>query len=217
MDFTSSTNKIFSIRAIVDVTTLRYSREFHKVDWVDIFDQVLPYMSNHRKQMLHHTAARFAISPLLILGKVIQDQHPATHYNMKSDEEFRTFVNSFANSLSRSEQHFDAVEKKIGTSALGYALNRTFSNNDTLIGNFLNICYSLAKKYNISTLTSETNNIVKRNEEEQIGLQLPYSSLECWQLGGTHFGAQETESSATDSGTMSSIDMSPYLFSVINF
>ena len=205
----------------MDVTTLRYSRELHNVDWVDIFNQLLPYMSNHRKQMLLHISSQFSVSPLLMAGKIIQDQRRAAYYSTTSDEEFRIFTKSFANSLSRSEQDFDAETKQIDISPLEHALRITFRNNDALIGSFLNICDSIAKRYNISTLTSKSNlldrqNIVKRDEAEEINLQLPYSSSECWQLGGTHFGAQETESSAADSGTMSSIDMSPYLFSVVN-
>ena len=201
-------------------TTLRYSRELHKVDWVDIFNQALPYMSNYRKQMLVHISGQFSVSPLLMLGKIIQDQQKAKYYNTKNDEEFRIFAKSFANSLSRSEQGFDAEAKKNDISALGYALRRTFRNNDVSIKNYLNICDTIAKRYNISKFTSKTNLLdrqymVKRDEEEQIILQLPYSSSECWQLGGTHFGAQETESSATN-GAMSAIDMSPYLFSVVN-
>ena len=52
----------------------------------------------------------------------------------------------------------------------------------------------------------------KRKAEEEIRLELPFASTECWQLSATHWGAQETEASAIKNGTMSSIDMAPYLF-----
>ena len=104
-------------------------------------------------------------------------------------------------------------------STLGYGLRRAYKNNDEMIRNFLNICDALSKKHNLPTLTRETNphvrqGIVKREEEEEISLQLPFAQSECWQLSDTHFAAQETQSSAINNGKMAAIDMSPFLFSV---
>ena len=53
----------------------------------------------------------------------------------------------------------------------------------------------------------------KRNGDNQINLALPFASNECWQLGATHLGALEDDSSAMDkNGKKSSIDMAPSLF-----
>ena len=219
MDFTPKPDDDISFRAIMDDTALRNSDELHKVDWSNIFDQVLPYISNHRRTVLAHIAGQFSVNPLLMVGKIIQDQHRAVNHNMTSDEEFRICFKSFANTLSRSEQHFDANEKGVDISPLKYGLRKTFGNNDELIRNFVSICGAISKRYNIPPATSDKNliysrNIIKRTKDDEIRLKLPYAHSECWQLGGSHYGAQETQTSATDNGKMSAIDMSPYLFSV---
>ena len=203
----------------MDVAALRYSDELHKVDWSNIFHQILPYISNHRRNVLGHISGQFSINPLLIVGKLIQDQQRAINYNMASDEEFRISFTAFSNTLSQSEQDYDAEEKDIDISPLEYVLRKTIGNNDDLIRNFLSICDAISKRYNIPTTTRHTNivnsrDITKRTNDDDISLQLPFTHSECWQLGGSHYGAQETQSSATDNGKMSAIDMSPYLFSV---
>jgi len=203
----------------MDVAALRYSDELHKVDWSNIFHQILPYISNHRRNVLGHISGQFSINPLLIVGKIIQDQQRAINYNMASDEEFRISFTAFSNTLSQSEQDYDAEEKDIDISPLEYVLRKTIGNSDELIRNFIRICDAISKEYNIPTATSDANimssrNIMKRANDDEISLQLPYTHSECWQLGGSHFGAQETQSSATNNGILSAIDMSPYLFSV---
>ena len=155
-----------------------------------------------------------------MVAKILQDQQGATNYNIISDEEFRISAKSFANTLSVSEQDFHRDEETdMDDSTLRYGLRRAYKNNDEMIRNFLNICDALSKKHNLPTLTRETNpharqSIVKREEEEDISLHLPFAQSECWQLSATHFAAQETQSSAINNGKMAAIDMSPYLFSV---
>ena len=219
IDLTPNPDDDISLLAIMNATALRYSDELHKIDWSNIFDHVLPHISNHRRNVLGHITGQFSINPLLIVGKIIQDKQRAINYNMLSDEEFRTSFKLFANTLSRSEQDFDAEEQGTDTSPLKYVLRKTIGNNDELIRNFLSICDAISKRYNIPTTTSHTNivnsrDIIKRANDDDISLQLPFTHSECWQLGGSHYGAQETQSSATDNGKMSAIDMSPYLFSV---
>ena len=167
-----------------------------------------------------HVAAEYSVNPVLMVAKILQDQQGATNNNMISDEEFRISAKSFANTLSVSEQDFHGDEETdMDDSTLRYGLRRAYKNNDEMIRNFLNICDALSKKHNLPTLTRETNphvrqSIVKREEEEEISLQLPFTHSECWQLSATHFAAQETQSSAINNGKMAAIDMSPYLFSV---
>ena len=220
IDFTPPPNDDISIRAIIDATDLRYSEQFHWVNWVDIIEQSLPLISHHRKSVMMHVAAEYSVNPVLMVAKILQDQQGATNYNIISDEEFRISAKSFANTLSVSEQDFHRDEETdIGESTLRYGLRRAYKNNDEMIRNFLNICDALLKKHNLPTLTRETNpharqSIVKREEEEEISLQLPFAQSECWQLSATHFAAQETQSSAINNGKMAAIDLSPFLFSV---
>ena len=164
-------------------------------------------------------SGKFAINPMLILAKVIFDESDTLKYKMKSDEEFRASIKSFANSLSRYDQESNTGRNNTETSNMEYALQKSFSNNKELISDFLIICNEISTKYDVTAKTSQAipideRNIFQRYEEKQIDLQLPFSSTECWQLSATHFGAQETETSAAN-GQMSSIDMAPYLFQVI--
>ena len=220
IDFAPPPDDDISIRAIIDATALRYSEPFHKVNWIDIIDQVLPLISHHRKSVMMHLSAQFSLNPLLMVAKIFQDQQRATNNKMISDEEFRISAKLFANTLSVSEQDFHRDEETdMDDSTLRYGLRRAYKNNDDMIRNFLNICDALSKKHNLPTLTRETNphvrqSIVKREEEEEISLQLPFAQSECWQLSATHFAATETQSSAIHNGKMAAIDMSPYMFSV---
>ena len=78
------------------------------------------------------------------------------------------------------------------------------------MNDFLSICSRVSRKYDISANSYEIG-LFKRDEEEDITLELPFASTECWQMGATHFGALETEDSAQN-GEPSSIDMAPSLF-----
>ena len=177
-------------------------------------------IGHHRRSVMMHLSAQFSLNPLLMVAKTLQDQQGAKNHNIISDEEFRISAKAFANTLSVSEQDFHRDEETdMDDSTLRYGLRMAYKNNDEMIRNFLNICDALLKKHNLPTLTRETNphvrqSIVKREEEEEISLQLPFAHSECWQLSATHFAAQETQSSAINNGKMAAIDMSPYLFSV---
>ena len=176
-------------------------------------------MNYHRKKIIRHTCGRFSINPILLLAKVVQDQKVISH-TMKSDEEFKSSIRSFANDLSRHHQEFDATDTKINTFTLEYSLQKVFHNDEWLIQDFLSICYIISQRYNILPKTGkkpflDQHHTFKRDEETQIDLALPYAGTECWMLGATHFGALETEDSAIKNGVMSAIDMAPSLFQVI--
>ena len=107
---------------------------------------------------------------------------------MKTDEEFRMSIKSFANNLSQYDHDFDAKSIGIETSSLEYSLRKAFNDNEALINDFLHICDSISKKYDKITKNDKLNPAVQqtiftRNDEEKIGLELPYASSECWQLG----------------------------------
>ena len=206
----------FSPRSMMNDTPLRYTVDLLTVDWEYLVEHYLPFLSQQRKNTILHVSGQFGINPLLILGKVIQEKNDAIHYAMKSDADFRISMKSFANNLSRFDHDFDAETIQIETSSLEYSLRKSFYNNEGLINNFLRICHTISRRYDLLVQASTTDknnqpNAFKRNEDNKIGLELPFASSECWQLGSTHFGAQVTESSATN-GKMSAIDMAPSLF-----
>ena len=206
-----------SIRKVMDNMVLRYSADVQEVDWMGVLNHALPLMSYYRKTVILHLCGEFSINPMLILGNIIQNQDSNLQYNLKSDEEFRNSIKLFANTLSRHDHDFDVARNKINVSVLAYSLNHTFQNDDGLINDFLVICDAISKTYDIAITTRKSNKfyqktMFKRNENEEIHLELPFASTECWQLGATHFGALESESSAVSNGRMSSIDMAPYLF-----
>ena len=143
----------------------------------------------------------------------MQDEKYTTH-KMKSDQEFRLSIKSFANDLSRYAQEFVT---EIETSSLEYSLRRTFHNDERLMNEFLSIFDTLLDRYDIFMPNStkqpmQHRDLFKRDEQDEIELALPYGGSECWDIGGSHFGALESESSANLDGKMSSIDMAPSLF-----
>ena len=177
----------FSFRAVAEKTHLRYSSKLHDVDWAHIIDQIRPPLNHYRKSMIFHSAGRFSISPLLLLSKVMQDEKHSSHV-LKTDEEFRSSIKSFANDLSRHDQEFDSVNTKIETSSLEYSLRKTFNNDEGIINDFMAICDTISHKYDIfekidTKRTTDQHDLFKRNDDDEIELALPYSSKECWDLG----------------------------------
>ena len=178
----------FSQRDMMDNTPLRYSSNLLSIDWKYLIEKDLPLLSHQRKNSILHVAGQFAVNPLLLLGKIIQEKNDLLGHSMKSDEEFRMSIKSFANNLSRYDHEFDAESMKIETSSLEYSLRKLFKDNEKLLDDFLQICDRISTKYDIATKYSKTIPIAQqtlftRNEEETIELELPYASSECWHLG----------------------------------
>ena len=151
----------------------------------------------------------------------MQDEKYNTHI-MKSDQEFRLSIKSFATDLSRYAQEFDTEITKIETSSLEYSLRRTFNNDERSMYEFLSIFNTLLDRYDIfmpnsTTQPMEHHDLFKRDDQDEIELALPYGGSECWDIGGSHFGALESESSANLDGKMSSIDMAPSLFQKVKY
>ena len=187
----------------MDNMALRYTNDLLTVNWDDVMGRTLPFMGQHRKNLILHVGGQFSINPLLLLGKVIQEENDISHSMMMSDQEFRMSIKSFANELSRYQHDFDNEDGNIGKSQIEYSLRKSFDDDQERMSEFLQICDSISKRYDISTQPATTNSsdlddIVKRDEEE-IELELPYASEECWQIGATHNAG-------------SSIDMAPSLY-----
>ena len=208
-------DKDFSAPEVMYDIDLRYWPSLLRLNWKDIIDRALPLSSSSKKDTIRHVCGKFLIHPILVLGKTIHEQMRDSRFSLKTDEEFRVFISSFANQLSRSGQHFDANGSKMGASLLEYSLSTAFDNDEKLMQEYLSICGTISKRYDIPRKRIETSgsqhNVFKRNEDERIELELPYANNECWQLSASHFGAQENESSI-EMGIMASIDMAPSLF-----
>ena len=177
----------FVLQFALDNTALRYATNLLTVDWTNIVNEALPFTSIHRRRMILHCAGRFAINPVLLLSKVIQDQHDVAH-TMISDEEFRMSLKSFANDLSRYDEDFEAKNIETKTSNLEYTLRKAFSNNEGLMNDYLSISNAISHRFGIPTTASESSSIYqhdisKRKLDEKIQLALPFSKTECWQLG----------------------------------
>ena len=211
---------------MVDNTPLRYLANLHDVDWNNIVDQVLPNMNGLRKKILLHACGRFSINPVLLLTKMAQDEQYIPH-TMKTDDEFRSYIRSFANDLSRYGQEFDTTDTTIEASPLEIFLRRAFDNDDKTVQDFLRICHTISQRYDILEKTRKNHpldqhNVFKRHEtsednkvttkKQQIELALPYPNTECWMLGASHFGALDTADDALAKNIFSSIDMAPSLF-----
>ena len=210
------TDKQTSILEMVDRISLRFSSILHDVDWDYIIDQTLPYTNNHRKNTIRHASGKYSINPVLLLSKLVQDQKEISHI-FQSDEEFMSFTNSFANELSRCEHKFDAISSEGSMTLLEYSLRNALNNDDALIHDFVGICESILQKHDILEKTGiskpvDQRDVFKRNQDDTIELELPYSATECWQLSASHFGALEIEGVSETNGKLSSIDFSPSLY-----
>ena len=64
----------FPVVGLMDKISLRYSANLHKIDWTDIIEHALPSITSLRRSIILHASGQFAINPLLILAKVIQEQ-----------------------------------------------------------------------------------------------------------------------------------------------
>ena len=201
---------------LMDKLTLRYSATLHELDWLDIVDRTLPSITHYQKSTILHACGQYSINPVLLMSKVIQDQKDIP-YTIQSEEDFRAYIQSFSNELSRYGQEYETDSTKIERSSFEYALRKALSNNERSINDYLRISDAILQRFDISSSKNDTaipidrQDVLKRDVQEEIGLELPFAGTECWQLGATHFGALETESSSTH-GTMSSIDMAPSLF-----
>ena len=207
----------FLVVGLMDKISLRYSDNLHKIDWTDIIEHALPSITSLRSSIILHASGQFAINPLLILAKVIQDQKVISHL-MESDEEFKRDIKTFTNDLSWYDQELHVDNISLETSALEYSLRKVFKNEIRMVNDLIGICEIILQKYDLFAMVVTTNrpddqnDRFKRDEENEIGLEMPFASTECWQFGATHFGALETESSAHSNARMSSIDMGPSLF-----
>ena len=162
-----------STRAVIDNINLRYSSSLLHLDWVGVVDKALPLLSNVKKNTIRHVCGKFSINPILVLGKVIQDQMQDSRFSMQSDDEFRVSISSFANQLSRSDQRFDVRGSNMGESPLELSLLTVLGNDEDLLQDYLSICYTISRKYNIPKTIQVTENqhdVLKRNDDEHIDL-----------------------------------------------
>ena len=198
--------------------SLRYTGSLRSINWRDILDMELPLTNSHKKNIILHLSGQYAIHPVLLLSKVSVDENNMMEYAMKTEDEFRISLRSFANDLSRHDQDFDSESITTIPSSLEYSLFKVFNQNDKLINEFLGICHSIMKRHDISSKTTfqmKQQPTLKRDNErqerqEEIGLELPYGKEECWQLSATHNGAVQAADSSRY--VMSAIDMSPSLY-----
>lgn len=193
--------------------SLRYTDSLRSVNWRNILDMELPLTNRQKKNIILHLSGQYAIHPVLLMSKISLDENNMIEYAMKTEDEFRISLRSFANNLSRYDQDFESDSITTIASSVEYCLQKVFNQDDKLINEFLDICHSIMKRYDISSKTTfqmKQQPTLKRNNEKEIGLELPYGKEECWQLSATHNGALQAEDGS--SYVMSAIDMSPSLY-----
>ena len=186
---------------------MRYSAHLHDVDWHSIISKEIPLATEHKIDNIQHLSGQFSVNPVLLITKILADDKKNLRYLTQSDKDFSQNLISFADKLSKHDQDFQLDKTENKTFPLHYALQKLFTSNDT-VDNFIRLSRSIVKRYNLPV--NNPKELPKREEVNQIELDLPYSSLECWTLGATHFGARQTNE--TGSYIMSAIDLSPSLF-----
>ena len=180
---------------------LRYTLPLQHVDWSAIISNEIPLLAENRVKTLLHVGGQLSINPALLMTKIIMEDENTLRFLKESDEEFRKRLIFFADGLSGHDQDYK-MEKMLSGRSLAntngetglhgteYALRKMFSDTQT-IEKFIHISSYLIKKHDIPKSISK--DLMRNEENNDIKLDLPYPLSECWQLSGTHFGAQHKE------------------------
>ena len=163
------------------LTSLRFTSQLHLADWNDIISNELPLATGNKISNVRHIAGKFSVSPAILIAKVLIDDKDNLRYITQSDVDFNRDLNLFADRLSTHDQEFyiDKKESK-NSSSLEYALKKLLKSKG-YIDDFISKIGSLMEKYKLPIKDTKDNR--KREVNNEIKLDLPYPSTECWKMG----------------------------------
>ena len=117
----------------------------------------------------------------MLIAKVLIDDKDNLRYITQSDVDFNRNLNLFADRLSTHDQEFYLDEKESkNSSSLEYALKKLLKSKG-YIDDFISKIGSLMEKYKLPIKDTKDNR--KREVNNEIKLDLPYPSTECWKMG----------------------------------
>ena len=121
------------------------------------------------------------MSPAILIAKVLIDDKDNLRYITQSDVDFNRNLNLFADRLSTHDQEFYLDKKESNnSSSLEYALKKLLK-PQSYIDDLISKIGSLMEKYKLPIKDTKDNR--KRQVNNDIQLDLPYSSTECWKMG----------------------------------
>ena len=163
------------------ITSLRFTSQLHLADWNDIISNELPLATGNKISNVRHIAGKFSVSPAILIAKVLIDDKDNLRYITQGDVDFNRNLNIFADRLSTHDQEFYLDEKESNnSSSLEYALKKLLKSKG-YIDDFISKIGSLMEKYKLPIKDTKDNR--KREVNNEIKLDLPYPSTECWKMG----------------------------------
>ena len=163
------------------LTTLRFSSQLHHTDWNEIISNEFPLASENKISNILHAAGKFSVSPVILIAKLLIDGKENLRYITQGDADFNRDMNYFADRLSTHDQEFYFEKQDSNNvSSLEYALKKLLK-PEGYIDDFIWQIGFLMEKYELPMKTAQDNQ--KREANNEIKLDLPFPSTECWKLG----------------------------------
>ena len=163
------------------LTSLRFTSQLHHANWNEVISSEFPLATENKISNVRHIAGKFSVSPAILIAKVLIDDKENLRYITQSDVDFNRNLNLFADRLSTHHQEFYLDKKESSnSSSLEYALKKLLKPQG-YIDDFISKISSLMEKYKLPIKDTKDNR--KRQVNNDIQLDLPYSSTECWKMG----------------------------------
>ena len=163
------------------LTSLRFTSQLHHADWNEVLSNEFPLATENKISNVRHVAGKFSVSPAILIAKVLIDDKDNLRYITQSDVDFNRNLNLFADRLSTHDQEFYLDKKESNnSSSLEYALKKLLKSQG-YIDDFISKIGSLMEKYKLPIKDTKDNR--KREVNNEIKLDLPYPSTECWKMG----------------------------------
>ena len=184
-----------------------YATANEDTDWRRTFLDIAPSIDHEDRQLLLQTVGRDGINPALLLTAALyyKNENRTGFKNYIQDASSR-FMTDFYAAKNRTN-----AEKMIQNDAMQTLA--LFVKNDTKeMNEFLSMLKSIqkeAKKFKTpSTENPDDTRRIKRGEDGDILLKLPFMASECWQIGATHQNQHCTRRNCPKN----SLDLAPSLF-----
>ena len=163
------------------VTSLRFTPKLHHTNWNEVLSNEFPLATENKISNILHIAGKFSVTPVILIAKVLMDDKENLRYITQSDVDFNRNLNIFADRLSTHDQEFYLKKQESNNvSSLEYVLKKLVKPKG-YIDDFISHIEYLIKKYNLPMKATKNNH--KRQANNDIKLDLPYGSTECWKMG----------------------------------
>ena len=180
------------------------------IDWGRTFLDVAPSINHEDRQLLLQTVGRDGINPALLLTAVL-------YYKNETNSSFKSYVEDASSRLMNN--FFTAKtrtnEEKLSQNDAMETLALFVKKDPNEMNEFLSMLKSIQKEVekfkNPLTEKADEARRIKRGEEGDLILKLPFMTSECWQIGPTH-QHQHCSTFNRRNCPKNSLDMAPSLY-----